>query len=327
MASQRTQPSRRCAGMPTANGADLRGHASGGYIGQFDSFRVIACCAVVLQHSLLWTIAAGQHGRLGLRHAPALQPDGLLLPGRLPVDLLADHPAPLDVGRSGADATCRSACPSWPGPASTGSSPWSRAARGTRPGRSSGTTWCSATTSSTSPSSCCCCTWSSRRCSGRPGQLAPRGPHGGEPPVRAGCWRRTSTTPRPSAQWGTGRSRHRLRVALGPEPDHVPGAVRGGDPRRPALGPGPRLRRALVPPGDRRRVVMGIVATMWYLVAVWTGSTPGHASDLYQPIAFLWFTAAVAALECGAWMWFRRQARAAAGRRARGPSQPNTSPA
>ena len=35
----------------------------------------------------------------------------------------------------------------------------------------------------------------------------------------------------------------------------------------------------------------------------------GRASDLYQPIAFLWFTAAVAALECGAWMWFRRRAR------------------
>ncbi len=56
-------------------------------------------------------------------------------------------------------------------------------------------------------------------------------------------------------------------------------------------------------------VLMGIAATMWYLVAVWTGSTPGRASDLYQPIAFLWFTAAVAALECGAWMWFRRRAR------------------
>ncbi len=55
-------------------------------------------------------------------------------------------------------------------------------------------------------------------------------------------------------------------------------------------------------------VLMGIAATMWYLVAVWTGSTPGRASDLYQPIAFLWFTAAVAALECGAWMWFRRRA-------------------
>ena len=56
-------------------------------------------------------------------------------------------------------------------------------------------------------------------------------------------------------------------------------------------------------------VLMGVAATMWYLVAVWTGSTPGRASDLYQPIAFLWFTAAVAALECGAWMWFRRRVR------------------
>ncbi len=56
-------------------------------------------------------------------------------------------------------------------------------------------------------------------------------------------------------------------------------------------------------------IAMGVAATMWYLVAVWTGSTPGRASDLYQPIAFLWFTAAVAALECGAWMWFRRRAR------------------
>jgi peptidoglycan/LPS O-acetylase OafA/YrhL len=56
-------------------------------------------------------------------------------------------------------------------------------------------------------------------------------------------------------------------------------------------------------------VLMGVAATLWYLVAVWTGSTPGRASDLYQPIAFLWFTAAVAALECGAWMWFRRRVR------------------
>jgi peptidoglycan/LPS O-acetylase OafA/YrhL len=56
-------------------------------------------------------------------------------------------------------------------------------------------------------------------------------------------------------------------------------------------------------------ILMGIAATMWYLVAVWSGSAPGRASDLYQPIAFLWFTAAVAALECGAWMWFRRRAR------------------
>jgi peptidoglycan/LPS O-acetylase OafA/YrhL len=56
-------------------------------------------------------------------------------------------------------------------------------------------------------------------------------------------------------------------------------------------------------------VLMGVAATLWYLVAVWTGSTPGRASDLYQPIAFLWFTAAVAALECAAWMWYRRRLR------------------
>ena len=56
-------------------------------------------------------------------------------------------------------------------------------------------------------------------------------------------------------------------------------------------------------------VLTGFAATLWYLVAVWTGSATGRASDLYQPIAFVWFTAAVAALECGAWMWFRHAAR------------------
>jgi peptidoglycan/LPS O-acetylase OafA/YrhL len=53
-------------------------------------------------------------------------------------------------------------------------------------------------------------------------------------------------------------------------------------------------------------VGIGVVATLWYLVAVWTGTDTGHASDLYQPIAFVWFTAAVAALECGTWWWYRR---------------------
>jgi peptidoglycan/LPS O-acetylase OafA/YrhL len=57
--------------------------------------------------------------------------------------------------------------------------------------------------------------------------------------------------------------------------------------------------------------VMGVVATMWYLIAVWTGSPTGRASDLYQPVAFLWFTAAVAALECGTYVWYRRQCRLA----------------
>jgi hypothetical protein len=56
---------------------------------------------------------------------------------------------------------------------------------------------------------------------------------------------------------------------------------------------------------------VGVVATLWYLIAVWTGTPTGGASDLYQPIAFLWFTAAVAALECGTWAWYRRQTRRA----------------
>jgi peptidoglycan/LPS O-acetylase OafA/YrhL len=59
-------------------------------------------------------------------------------------------------------------------------------------------------------------------------------------------------------------------------------------------------------------VAAGVVATLWYLIAVWTGSDTGRASDLYQPVAFVWFTAAVAALECGTWAWYRRQARRSA---------------
>jgi peptidoglycan/LPS O-acetylase OafA/YrhL len=60
-----------------------------------------------------------------------------------------------------------------------------------------------------------------------------------------------------------------------------------------------------------RQVIVGafgvlVAATLWYLVAVWTGSATGRASDLYQPIAFLWFTAAVAALECGTYQWYQR---------------------
>jgi peptidoglycan/LPS O-acetylase OafA/YrhL len=55
-------------------------------------------------------------------------------------------------------------------------------------------------------------------------------------------------------------------------------------------------------------LVVGVAATFWYLVAVWVGSPTGRASDLYQPIAFLWFTAAVAALECITLRWYQRTA-------------------
>lgn len=50
---------------------------------------------------------------------------------------------------------------------------------------------------------------------------------------------------------------------------------------------------------------VGVVTTIWYLVAVWTGEGTGRASNIYQPIAFVWFTAAVAALECGTLVWYR----------------------
>jgi peptidoglycan/LPS O-acetylase OafA/YrhL len=63
-------------------------------------------------------------------------------------------------------------------------------------------------------------------------------------------------------------------------------------------------------------VAVGIVATMWYLIAVWTGSATGRASDLYQPVAFAWFTAAVAALECGTFWWFERRRALASSQRA-----------
>lgn len=49
----------------------------------------------------------------------------------------------------------------------------------------------------------------------------------------------------------------------------------------------------------------GGAATLWYLVAVWTGGGTGRASDLYQPVAFVWFTAAVAALECATLLWYQ----------------------
>lgn len=52
-------------------------------------------------------------------------------------------------------------------------------------------------------------------------------------------------------------------------------------------------------------VIVGAGATLWYLVAVWTGEGTGRASNIYQPIAFLWFTAAVAALECGTLLWYQ----------------------
>jgi peptidoglycan/LPS O-acetylase OafA/YrhL len=54
-------------------------------------------------------------------------------------------------------------------------------------------------------------------------------------------------------------------------------------------------------------VFVGIGTTMWYLVSVWTGTSTGFASNIYQPVAFLWFTAVVAALECVTYRWYQRR--------------------
>ncbi len=54
-------------------------------------------------------------------------------------------------------------------------------------------------------------------------------------------------------------------------------------------------------------VIVGVAAILWYLVAVWTGESAGRASNIYQPIAFLWFTAVVAALEACTYRWYRHR--------------------
>jgi peptidoglycan/LPS O-acetylase OafA/YrhL len=54
-------------------------------------------------------------------------------------------------------------------------------------------------------------------------------------------------------------------------------------------------------------VFIGVAATLWYLVAVWAGESTGFASNIYQPIAFLWFTAVVAALECCTYRWYKHR--------------------
>jgi len=229
-------------GEPTATGRDLvaggKGPSSGTYLGQFDSFRVIACCAVVLQHSLLWNVAAGNTTAWAfvmLLHfsrtafAVVLLQLYLVFPLVLRLVRRSTHHVAIMVvsllfalllaadlhytqyfGVVG-DAT-RSIASVYP-------------------------------------------------------------------------WARDPITYQEQFVAG-------ILVAL--HFDEVRSFVE-------------RRWRQVIALG----VVMGIVATTWYLVAVWTGSQTGRASDLYQPVAFLWFTAAVAALECGTYVWYRRQCRLA----------------
>jgi surface polysaccharide O-acyltransferase-like enzyme len=54
--------------------------------------------------------------------------------------------------------------------------------------------------------------------------------------------------------------------------------------------------------------VVGAVAEGYYAFGLVIGQTPGHASDLFQPVAALWFLAASAGLWAAGWRWARRAA-------------------
>lgn len=63
-----------------------------------------------------------------------------------------------------------------------------------------------------------------------------------------------------------------------------------------------------------RRVLAGTIfmlagALGYYVYGLEIGQTPGQASDLYQPVACLWFLAAIAGLYALGWLWARRASR------------------
>jgi peptidoglycan/LPS O-acetylase OafA/YrhL len=56
-------------------------------------------------------------------------------------------------------------------------------------------------------------------------------------------------------------------------------------------------------------VVLFLVALGYYAYGLHIGQNPGEASDLYQPVACLWFVAAIAGLYALGWCWAERAAR------------------
>jgi peptidoglycan/LPS O-acetylase OafA/YrhL len=55
-------------------------------------------------------------------------------------------------------------------------------------------------------------------------------------------------------------------------------------------------------------VAVGVVAVGYYAIGLAVHQTPGHASDLYQPVAVVWFVAAIAGLYALGWTWADRAA-------------------
>jgi len=62
-----------------------------------------------------------------------------------------------------------------------------------------------------------------------------------------------------------------------------------------------------------RRIAMvsasiGGVTLLWYVITVWTGGSLADASDIYEPIAIAWSFAAIAGLLSLSWWWMHRTA-------------------
>ena len=55
--------------------------------------------------------------------------------------------------------------------------------------------------------------------------------------------------------------------------------------------------------------LVGISMVLWYMVSVWTGSSVERASDIYEPQAALWCLAAVAGIFTFSWWWQQRTTR------------------
>jgi len=52
--------------------------------------------------------------------------------------------------------------------------------------------------------------------------------------------------------------------------------------------------------------VAGVLMVLWYMVSVWTGSSVERASDIYEPQAALWCLAAIAGTFSLSWWWQQR---------------------
>jgi membrane-bound acyltransferase YfiQ involved in biofilm formation len=50
----------------------------------------------------------------------------------------------------------------------------------------------------------------------------------------------------------------------------------------------------------------GVLMVLWYMISVWTGTTVDRASDIYEPQAALWCLAAIAGVFTLSWWWQQR---------------------